>query len=64
MAKVKKLQVKESNDKIELNLSIGLSYEENEYVKKTVTNIDAKLPTLHSSGYMDISGIGQTHPLK
>lgn len=36
-----------TNHKIELNLCIGLSYEINEFVKKTVTNIDAKMPTLH-----------------
>lgn len=32
-------------DKIKLNLYIGLSYDINEFAKKTMTNIDAKMPT-------------------
>lgn len=39
--------MKEPNDKIELNLRIGLSYDINEFAKKTMTNIDAKMPTFH-----------------
>lgn len=35
--------MKEFNDKIELNLCIGLLYDINEFVKKIMINIDVKM---------------------